>query len=349
MFTITPDFSLKPYNSFGLDVKAKYFVEYDTPDDLASFLSTLDSRPLTLDSRLFHIGSGSDLLFTKDYDGYILHSAIKGIDLLDQRDGRATLAVGAAENWDAFVEWTIAHGYYGLENLSLIPSEVGAAAVQNIGAYGAEAKDFIVSVECVDMRTGQQVRHSNDQCGFGYRTSNYKGQWRGQYAITRVLFSLPTVFTPNIGYKGLSDLPADTLTAEAVRNRVIQLRRSKLPEPSELGNAGSFFLNPVITPDHFAALQQRYPDIPHYPLSSPPHRGGGREEVSIKIPAAWLIEKAGWKGKNLGRAGVYEKQPLVLVNLGGATPNEIVTLAATIIQDVRQQFGITLKPEVIYL
>ena len=223
MLTIKQNFSLKPYNSFGLDVKAKYFVEYETPDDLSHFLSTLDSRLSTLDSRLFHIGSGSDLLFTKDYDGYILHSAIKGIDILDRRDDHVTLSVGAAENWDAFVQWTIDHGYYGLENLSLIPSEVGAAAVQNIGAYGAEAKDFILSVECVDMRTGQLVHHTNEQCGFSYRHSNYKAQWRGQYAITHVLFSLPTVFTPNISYKGLSDLPTDTLTAQTVRNRVREL------------------------------------------------------------------------------------------------------------------------------
>ncbi|MBO4729874.1 MAG: UDP-N-acetylmuramate dehydrogenase, partial [Bacteroidaceae bacterium] len=283
MLTIKQNFSLKPYNSFGLDVKAKFFVEYETPDDLSHFLSTLNFPPPLGGARgglpsLYHIGSGSDLLFTKDFDGYILHSAVKGIEKIDERDGHVTLSVGAAENWDQFVEWTIAHGYYGLENLSLIPSEVGAAAVQNIGAYGAEAKDYIVCVDCVDMHTGRPVRHTKDECGFSYRRSNYKEQWRGHYAITHVLFSLPTVFQPNISYKGLSELPTDGLTAQDVRNKVIELRRSKLPDPAQLGNAGSFFLNPIVSADLFHQLRQQYPDIPHYPATnphlSPPKLGG---------------------------------------------------------------------------
>ncbi|MBQ7741840.1 MAG: UDP-N-acetylmuramate dehydrogenase [Bacteroidaceae bacterium] len=345
MLTIKTNYSLKAHNSFGLDVKARYFVEYETAEDLAEFLSSSGTLELsnfgTLE--LFHIGSGSDLLFTKDFDGYILHSAVKGIEKLDEREGRVLLRVGAAENWDEFVAWTIAHGYYGLENLSLIPSEVGAAAVQNIGAYGAEAKDFIVSVDCVDMHTGQPVRHTNGECGFSYRRSNYKEQWCGQFAITHVIFSLPTEFEPNIRYKGLSDLPTDGLTAQDVRNKVIELRRSKLPEPSQLGNAGSFFLNPIITAEHFDSLLQQYPDIPHYPAA------GNTLSSMVKVSAAWLIEKAGWKGRSLGRAGVYHNQPLVLVNLGGATPDEIVALAAAIVKDVEQMFGIALKPEVIYL
>ncbi len=363
MLTIKTNYSLKAHNSFGLDVKAKYFVEYETADDLADFLSTFDpplssSEAITSErsdnfperaSRLYHIGSGSDLLFTKDFDGYILHSAVKGIEKIDQRDSHVTLRVGAAENWDDFVAWTIAHGYYGLENLSLIPSEVGAAAVQNIGAYGAEAKDYIVCVDCVDMHTGRQVRHTKDECGFSYRRSNYKEQWRGQYAITHVLFSLPTVFQPNISYKGLSDMPTDELTAQDVRSKVIELRRTKLPDTSQLGNAGSFFLNPVISEDQYQKLRRKYPDIPHYPVVSPSPLLEGADGGRLKVPAAWLIEKAGCKGKSLGRAGVYQNQPLVLVNLGGATPDEIVALAAAIVDDVQQKFGITLKPEVIYL
>ena len=342
MLTIKTNYSLKAHNSFGLDVKAKYFVEYESAEDLAGFLADRTQEPV------FHIGSGSDLLFTKDFDGYILHSAVKGIEVLEERDGHATLRVGAAENWDEFVEWTIAHGYYGLENLSLIPSEVGAAAVQNIGAYGAEAKDFIVCVDCVDMNTGRPVRHAKDECGFSYRRSNYKEQWRGQYAITHVVFSLPTEFKPNICYKGLSDLPTDGLTAQEVRNKVIELRRSKLPEPSELGNAGSFFLNPIISAGHYQELRQQYPDIPHYPVRAN-ENDNENENNNVKVPAAWLIEKAGWKGRSLGRAGVYKNQPLVLVNLGEATPDEIVGLAAAITEDVQQKFGITLRPEVIYL
>ncbi|MBP5360496.1 MAG: UDP-N-acetylmuramate dehydrogenase [Bacteroidaceae bacterium] len=341
MLTIKTDYSLKAHNSFGLDVKAKYFVEYESAEDLAGFLSGRD----TGDSRVFHIGSGSDILFTGDFDGYVLHSAVKGIHILEQHNDHVVLSVGAAEDWDNFVAWTIAHGYYGLENLSLIPSEVGAAAVQNIGAYGAEAKDFITSVDCVDMRDGTTVCHLNHQCGFGYRKSNYKESWRGQYAILRVTFTLPTAFHPNISYKGLNDLPTDGLTAETVRSRVIQLRRSKLPEPSETGNAGSFFLNPIITAEHYANLLQAYPDIPHYPARD----AIDTEQGHVKVPAAWLIEQAGWKGKSQGRAGVYKNQPLVLVNLGGATPGDIVNLASAIVKDVQRMFGITLIPEVIYL
>ena len=349
MLTIKTNYSLKPHNSFGLDVKAKYFVEYENADDLAEFLSNRSSM-VNAQCSMFHIGSGSDLLFTKDFDGCILHSAVKGIEKIDECDGHVTLSVGAAENWDDFVAWTIAHGYYGLENLSLIPSEVGAAAVQNIGAYGAEAKDYIVCVDCVDMHTGRQVRHTKDECGFSYRRSNYKEQWRGQYAITHVHFSLPTEFQPNISYKGLSDLPTQGLTAQDVRNKVIELRRSKLPEPSQLGNAGSFFLNPIISADHYNDLRRQYPDIPHYPVTDNAQCSMLNVQCSrLKVPAAWLIEKAGWKGKSLGRAGVYHNQPLVLVNLGGATPDEIVALAAAIMEDVQHKFGITLKPEVIYL
>lgn len=341
MLTIKTDYPLKSHNTFGLDVKAKYFVEYENTDDLREFLAAnnYDTR------HMVHIGSGSDILFTKDYDGHVLHSAVKGIEKLDEREGRVLLSVGSAEIWDDFVVWTLSNGYYGLENLSLIPSEVGASAVQNIGAYGAEVKDFIVCVDCVDMRDGMQVRHMNGDCGFNYRNSNFKGSWRGRYAITNVIFSLYTEFKPNIKYNGLKSLYADKVTAEDVRNKVIELRRSKLPEPSEIGNAGSFFLNPVVSAKQYASLQKLYPDIPHYPAND----AADRDRGDVKVPAAWLIERAGWKGKSMGRAAVYERQPLVLVNLGGATPDEIVNLAKSITIDVRQKFGIVLRPEVIYI
>lgn len=343
MLTIKENYSLREHNSFGLDVKARYFVEYESEEDLVKFLSETD----TAGSPMFHIGSGSDLLFTKDYDGYLLHSAVRGVEVAGNDGDNAVLVVGAAEIWDDFVQWTISNGYYGLENMSLIPSEVGAAAVQNIGAYGTEVKDYIVCVDCVDLRDGSIVSFSAEDCGFDYRHSHFKGQWRGWYAVARVTFSLPIRFIPNLHYRGLMELPQEGLTAQAVRDAVICMRQSKLPDPSILGNAGSFFLNPIISFDKYESLRQQYPDIPHFPV---PSTGGTLNAVGeVKVPAAWLIEHAGWKGRSLGRAGVYEFQPLVLVNLGGATPDEIVALAARIIDDVSRKFGITLKPEAIYI
>lgn len=343
MLTIQENYSLKEHNSFGLDVKARYFVEYESEDDLVQFLAQTD----TTSTRLFHIGSGSDLLFTRDFDGYLLHSAIKGIEVLEDKGDSAVLKVGAAVIWDELIKWTINNGYYGLENMSLIPSEVGAAAVQNIGAYGVEVKDYIQSVECVDLHDGRTARFFNEECKFSYRHSIFKDQWHGRYAITKVVFSLPTRFVPNLQYRGLRELPLEGLTAQAVRNKVISLRQGKLPEPAVLGNAGSFFLNPIVSVDKYEALLQQYPDMPHFPV--PSSSDSDDTGQFVKVPAAWLIERAGWKGKNIGRAGVYELQPLVLVNRGGATPDEIVTLAATIIDDVNRKFGITLKPEAIYI
>ena len=335
MLKIAYDYSLAAHNSFGIDAKARLFVEYDDAESLQEYIKTSLILPV------LHIGGGNNLLFTRDFEGTVLHSRIKGKELLQIDDSTSVvmLRVGAAEVWDDFVGWCLDQGYYGLENLSLIPSEVGAAAVQNIGAYGSEAKDFIHSVECVDLSTGEKTEFSNNDCCFAYRFSNFKGAWAGRYAITHVTFCLSTTFKPNLTYRALQDRNAeDVATASSLRQTVIAIRRGKLPEPSELGNAGSFFMNPVVSRQQFESLQKDYPDIPHFPAAD-----------GVKVPAAWLIEQSGWKGRTLGRAGVYERQPLVLVNRGGATSQEIVDLAKAVIADVENMFGITLRPEVMYV
>lgn len=329
MLTIEKNYSLRKHNSFGLDVKAAQFVEYSTVAELKEFIHQHPDTPL------FHIGGGNNLLFTQDYSGTILHSAIHGHQELASQGDHVLLRVGAAEDWDTLVAWTLDHHYYGLENLSLIPSEVGASAVQNIGAYGAEAKDFIESVEVVDLTTGEEHTFSNSDCDFAYRYSNFKGPWRGRYAVTYVTYRLSKHYEPNLSYRALAQIATPDMDAQALRQAIIKVRQAKLPDPAELGNAGSFFMNPVVDQATFDALQAQYPDVPHYPAPN-----------GVKVPAGWLIEQSGWKGKALGPAAVYEKQALVLVNRGGATPRDIMHLSDTIRADVKQKFGIDIHPEV---
>ena len=330
MALVKHNYSLLAHNSFGLDVKAREFVEYETEEELTAYLSARnDERPF------LHIGGGNNLLFTKDFDGTILHSAIRGMTLVGQDAKSVLLRIGAAEVWDDIVERTISAGYYGLENLSLIPSEVGAAAVQNIGAYGAEAKDFIECVEVVDLLTLQSHSFSNADCEFAYRYSNFKGPWRGRYAVTHVVLRLSLDFKPNLTYGALSGVVSPQADARSLRKAVIELRQGKLPDPRQFGNAGSFFMNPVISQEDFARLHEQYPAVPHYDVAD-----------GVKVPAGWLIEQCGWKGRSLGNAAVYDKQALVLINRGGATPQEIMRLSDTVCADVKAKFGITITPEV---
>lgn len=346
MIHVRYDASLKEHNSFHLDVRAAQYVEYSSVEDLQAFLTLRDAS-----KRMFHIGGGNNLLFTRDFDGIILHSAIRGVDRVEEdsaqksndtgnEDKAATtvlLKAGAGEVWDELVERTIQDGLYGLENLSLIPSEVGAAVVQNIGAYGAEAKDVIEKVEVVSLKDGSVRTFSNAECAFAYRYSNFKGPWRGQYAVTHVYIRLSTMFRPNLSYKAVKEIYRPDMDAMALRRAIISIRKNKLPDPKEIGNAGSFFMNPVIGKCDFARLQAKYPNIPHYTVAG---------ADAVKVPAAWLIEQTGWKGRNLGRAGVYEKQPLVLVNRGGATAGEIMRLSDAVCHDVKEMFGIEIHPEV---
>lgn len=331
------DYSLLNHNTFGIEARCRRFVEFDSVEELQRFASTLQPE----DQPLLTIGAGSNLLLTRDFEGTVLHSAIRGITLLPKpQEGKVLLRVGSGETWDEVVVQCVAHGWYGAENLSLIPGEVGASAVQNIGAYGAEVKDIIDKVEAVDMTTARLVTIAGADCGYAYRTSRFKGEWAGRYVITHVVYQLSTTFTPHTTYGNIrAELDRQGIgipTPQQLRDTIIAIRQDKLPDPRKTGNAGSFFMNPVVSTERCQQLSARYPDMPHYPA------GTGKE----KIPAAWLIDQCGWKGKTVGAAGVHSRQPLVLVNLGGATGADIIALCRKIQQDVRQRFGIEIHPEV---
>ena len=335
------DYSLLNHNTFGMDVKAKRYVEYDSEEELKNLIPTLDGEVL-------HIGGGSNLLFKGNFEGTILHSAICGIEELSTVNcqlstvkGEVLLRVGAGEVWDDFVAWAVERGLGGVENLSLIPGEVGASAVQNIGAYGVEAKDVIAMVEAVDLQSGEKCIFAPQECDYAYRQSIFKKQLKGRYAITYVTYRLQKTPQLKLDYGNLRTVLTNQSTVNSqlsirqVRQAIIDIRNAKLPDPKVQGNAGSFFMNPVVSREKFLSLQKDYPQMPYYEV-----------EGGVKIPAGWMIDQCGWKGKSLGRAGVHDKQALVLVNLGGATSEEIITLCNTICKDVYDKFGIDIHPEV---
>ena len=331
------DYPILKYNTFGMDVKASRFVEYSSVDELKSFLA---SRDVALP--LLHIGGGSNLLFLSDFKGTILHSAIKGFSIEDESDEWIDIKAGAGEVWDDFVAYTVSEGWYGAENLSIIPGEVGASAVQNIGAYGVEAKDIILKVHTVSVSDASERVFTNGECRYSYRNSIFKEELKGKYIVTYVTYRLRKKAEYHLSYGNISaELERRGLepSLENVRNVITDVRRSKLPEPSDLGNAGSFFMNPMVSVQKFIQLQEEYPDMPHYPV----------DENTVKVPAGWMIDRCGWKGRAIGRAGVYQKQALVLVNLGGATGNDISNLANEIIKSVKDKFGIDIHPEVNYI
>ena len=328
------DYPLLSHNTFGMDVKTKVFIEYDTAEELQSLI-----REGCLRQPCFHIGSGSNLLFTKDYDGIILHSGICEVSIVSQSPLR--VKVGASMIWDEFVSLAVQRGWYGVENLSLIPGEVGASAIQNIGAYGVEVKDVIAEVECVDLQTGELRLFSNADCQYAYRNSVFKQELRGRYAVTHVTYELHTTPVLHLDYGNIREaLPQDRTdyTAADVRQAIISIRNSKLPDPKQFGNAGSFFMNPVVPEETFAALIERYPSMPHYKAAN-----------GVKIPAGWLIEQSGMKGIKVGNVAVYDKQALVIVNTGGATPSEILALSDKVREQVRLKFGISIQPEVNFI
>ena len=324
---IEHNFSLRPFNTFGMDAKAATFMEYTQEEELVACLP--------VEGACLHIGRGSNLLFTRDYAGTILHSAILGKEIVEEDAESVLVRVGSGEVWDDFVAWAVSEGLSGVENLSLIPGETGAAAVQNIGAYGAEVAEAIERIETVRLCNGEQQLFTRPDCRYAYRQSIFKNELKGQYAITRVLLRLSKVFAPRLSYGGLASAVGPHPTLAGVRQAVIDIRRSKLPDPSVAGNAGSFFMNPVIGREAFERLRVAYPQVPHY-----------EQADGVKVPAGWLIEQCGWKGKALGRAAVHDKQALVLVNLGGATGEEIVRLAEAVAADVQAKFGIAIHPEV---
>lgn len=335
---ITKDYSLLPHNTFGMDVKASLFIEYDSVEELKQILR---DYPLE-DDRWLHIGAGSNLLFTGDYPGIVLHSCIRGFEVVAEDAETVIVRVGAGEVWDDFVAYAVSNEWYGAENLSLIPGEVGASAVQNIGAYGVEAKDLIMEVETIEVATGKERVFRNEECGYAYRESVFKLALKRQHIVTKVSYRLRKTPSYHLDYGNVRaelEKSGCALTLSNVREGIIKIREAKLPDPKVQGNAGSFFMNPIIPYAQFEALSARYPQMPHYEVDA----------QWVKIPAAWMIDQCGWKGKQMGRAGVHHKQALVLVNLGGATGKEVIRLSEEIQKSVSDKFGVSISPEVNFI
>ena len=334
---ISHHYSLREHNTFGIEVKARRFINYHSVDELVEILSALQDSG----EAMLHIGGGSNLLFTKDFDGTVLHSNIQDMEYLSRDSREVLVRVGAGVVWDDFCALMAQCCYYGSENLSLIPGEVGAAAVQNIGAYGVEVESIIREVETVEVATGKPRVFQVKECEYGYRDSIFKNRLQGQYIVTAVVFRLSVIPVVHLDYGPLQQLRSQVAapSAQDIRNAVIAIRQSKLPDPAQLGSAGSFFKNPVVPIEVYRQLAATYADVPHFAVS----------DQEVKIPAAWLIEQCGWKGKRHGGAAVYEKQPLILVNMGNATPTDIMELAALIEQSVKEKFQIQLHPEVNYI
>lgn len=329
------DFNLKEHNTFGIDVKCRRFIEFESVDELLQIVNSLTDA----DKPLLALGGGSNMLFTADYEGTVLHSAIKG-HVAVQTDEGIMLRCGSGEVWDDIVSLCVSNRMYGAENLSLIPGDVGASAVQNIGAYGAEAKDIILKVEAVDLQTGKMCEFTNEECEYAYRKSKFKGEWRNRFVITYVTYKLSEVFCPCLDYGNIrAELEKRNIkvpTAVQLRNVIIDIRNEKLPDPKVEGNAGSFFMNPVVPKAKYEELVARFGNVPHYSV----------DDNNEKIPAGWMIDQCGWKGKSLGKAGVHSRQALVLVNRGGAEGKDIVALCDAIKRDVKDKFGIDIVPEV---
>lgn len=334
------NFSLLRHNTFGIDAYCRLFIEYSDISELKDALKKVKE----MHAPMLHIGGGSNLLFTKDYEGVVLHAGSKNIKIIKETEDNIYIEADAGVVWDEFVEWTIKHGSLGLENLSLIPGEVGASAVQNIGAYGIEVCQYIDRVKTLEVATEKYHEFKNEECNYGYRHSIFKGELYGKHIVTSVVYKLSKVFTPYLEYGALKtqlekhNLNAKDITAQQLRKLIIDIRNEKLPNPNDIGSAGSFFMNPIVSEEKFVALYQQYPTIPHYPAKN-----------GIKLSAGWLIDQAGWKGKKFKNAGVYEKQALVLVNNGGATGDDVVQLAQSIQKDILEKFGINIKPEAIYI
>lgn len=318
------------YNTFGLEAVAGTYVEYCSAEELRREMKDAPHPWL-------HVGGGSNLLFAVSrFGGTVFHNAMNAIEVIGGDESSVTVRVGGGVVWDFFVQWCVAHGWYGAENLSLIPGEVGAASVQNIGAYGAEVKDIIECVETLDTETLQERVFPREECRYGYRSSFFKMEEGRRYFVLSVVFRLGLQPRYNLGYGPLKEIPEDELSLAAIREKVISTREAKLPDPQIVGSAGSFFMNPVVSAERAKALLAEYPDMPHYPAA----------DGMVKLSAGWMIDRCGLKGYHRDNAGVYEKQALVLVNLGGASADEILALADEVIDAVRKKFGVSLHPEV---
>ncbi len=330
---ISENISLKRYNTFGIDVKAKQFIEILSLQELSTLVATQKD--------FFILGGGSNLLLTKNIDRLVVHIAIKGISVINETENHVYVKAQAGENWHEFVLWCIGQNYGGIENLSLIPGNVGTAPIQNIGAYGVELKDSMYELDALEITSNTVKTFSKEDCQFGYRNSVFKNDLKGKYIISSVTFKLTKKnHNLNNSYGAIqSELEKNNIktpSIEAISNAVISIRKSKLPDPKELGNSGSFFKNPVILKHQFRQLQHNFPEIPHYIIS----------ESEVKVPAGWLVEQCGFKGKRFGDAGIHKNQALVLVNYGNATGMEILEISKKIQQTVHDTFNIVLEAEV---
>jgi len=335
IMTIQHNFSLKKYNTFGIEAKARQFVAVHTIEELKTVLQQNQNE------KKFILGGGSNMLLTKDIDALVIHIDLKGRKVLKEDDDLVWVESMAGENWHEFVLWTIAQNFGGLENMSLIPGNVGTTPVQNIGAYGTEIKDTFVSCEAMQITTQQMKTFDKEACHFGYRESVFKHEAKDQFIITSVVFKLTKRnHKINTSYgditKELEKQNVVTPTLKDVSNAVIAIRQSKLPNPKELGNSGSFFKNPIIPKADFDKAHALHPEMPHYVVS----------ETEVKVPAGWLIEQAGFKGKRFGDAGIHKNQALVLVNYGNATGQEILAVSKDIQATILKEFGIAIEAEV---
>ena len=333
---IEENFSLKPHNTFGLDVIANLKASIEQSEDLEELFKSDRYRAV----KKMVLGGGSNVLFTRNFLGMVLKMEIEGVKVMEEGDDSILVSFGAGENWHQCVLWAVEKGYGGIENLSLIPGTIGAAPMQNIGAYGVELKEVFHSLEAYEIKTGKMVRFFNEDCKFGYRYSVFKGAQRDKYIITKVNLRLSKKTNFNISYgaikETLESMGVEQLSLKSVSQAVINIRQSKLPDPAQIGNAGSFFKNPVVENGYFDSLRAAFEEIPGYRL----------DEEFTKVPAAWLIDQCGWKGKRFGNVGVHDKQPLVLVNHGGGKGKEIINLSKDIQKSVQGTFGIQLDTEV---
>ena len=326
------DFSLLHYNTFGIDASAARFVEFSSVEELEDFLNGgLDCKSLVM-------GGGSNLLFVNDFDGIVFHSKILGIDVVEENDNDVLIRVGSGVNWDDLVAYTVEHGWYGLENLSLIPGEVGASAVQNVGAYGVEAGELIEKVETLRIADAKRSLFYSSDCSFAYRHSVFKAEEKGRHIITYVTYRLKKSSEFKLSYGNLKEKVEELggATLANVRKAVCEIRQAKLPDPKEIGSAGSFFMNPVVGAAKAAELKDAYPLMPQYVLT----------DSSVKLSAGWLIEQCGWKDTPHSHVGVYRHQALVVVNLGGAKGTDVLAFAHAVVESVKEKFGVELAMEV---
>ncbi len=333
---IKENYSLKDYNTFHLDVSAKKFIELSTAEEITEYFKTIHDKS----EDILILGGGSNVLFTRDFDGTIIHIVNNNIKVLNQDQDHVLVEADAGVVWDDLVNYTVENNYGGIENLALIPGTVGAAPIQNIGAYGVELKDVFHSLMAVEIGTGIISLFNHSDCLFGYRESVFKNELKNRYAVISVILKLTVNPIVNTNYKALAakldELNISSPGIKEMRDIIIQIRNSKLPDPEELGNAGSFFKNPVVSHDKFIELKSTYAQIPSFPV----------DDESVKVPAAWFIEHAGLKGFREGEVGTHEFQPLVIVNYGNAKGEDVINFANKIQKKVKEKFGIKLLPEV---